>query len=228
MLDTDPMHRHLARHVAAVRPSFSLCRWRSMYHVHGSRGSTWLHNTGQRLRLVPRAASRARRRARPTGSPTSARFRGPQKKPSRLAGAELPADLVPALPALSKGFLYDQRALSQAEALAERIAPAELATLRPEVPQLGLKARLQGRPLADWAAELLDIAHAGLVRFAVADAEFGADESVHLAPLRALIERGESPAAAATCSIVNEETLLRMNGTPVLAAARAVASSPSL
>src|SRR5437868_4149219 len=41
------------------------------------------------------------------------------------------------------------------------------------------------------------------------------------------VDAADDDAAAATCSIVNEETLLSMNGTPVEAAALAVASSPS-
>lgn len=117
------------------------------------------------------------------------------KKTLELRGADsAPRDLVPALPALSKGLLYDAAARDRAEALAERIDPAAAEAARPLVAQHGLRAQLQGRPLADWAAELLDIARAGLARLALVDPRSGRDEGVYLDPLLQLVEDGQTPA----------------------------------
>jgi glutamate--cysteine ligase len=117
------------------------------------------------------------------------------KKTLELRGCDcLPRDLVPAMPALSKGLLYDAAARTRAEALAERIDPVALQAARPEIAQLGLRAQLQGRPVADWAAELLDIARAGLVRLSVIDPRSGRDEGMYLDPLVDLVQAGQSPA----------------------------------
>jgi glutamate--cysteine ligase len=117
------------------------------------------------------------------------------KKTLELRGADCqPRDLVPALPALSKGLLYDAAARDRAEALAERIDPAALEAARPLIAQQALAAPLQGRPLADWAAELLDIARAGLARLRVVDARSGRDEGLYLDPLVELVQQGETPA----------------------------------
>jgi glutamate--cysteine ligase len=117
------------------------------------------------------------------------------KKTLELRGADsLPRDLVPALPALAKGLLYDAQARAHAEALAERVDPAAAQAVRPEIAQRGLSAQLQGRPLADWAGELLDVARAGLERFALIDPRTGRDESLYLEPLSALVQHGQTPA----------------------------------
>jgi glutamate--cysteine ligase len=117
------------------------------------------------------------------------------KKTLELRSADCqPRDLVPALPALSKGLLYDAAARDRAEALAERIDPAALEAVRPLIAQHGLGAPLQGRPLADWAGELLDIARAGLARLGVVDGRHGRDEGIYLDPLVELVQNAETPA----------------------------------
>jgi glutamate--cysteine ligase len=50
-----------------------------------------------------------------------------------------------------------------------------------------------GRDAVDWAGEVLELAEAGLKRAGERN-EDGEDESALLAPLRALLERGRSPA----------------------------------
>jgi glutamate--cysteine ligase len=65
--------------------------------------------------------------------------------------------------------------------------------MRDEVPRLGLAARVGGRSLRDVARETLDVARAGLKRRARLDPA-GADESVFLAPLDAIVAEGRVPA----------------------------------
>jgi glutamate--cysteine ligase len=98
-----------------------------------------------------------------------------------------------ALPALWTGIFYDDDALARAEALASRIPPDAALAARPAIADHALAAELAGRPLSAWAADLLEIAEAGLARRAFVNAA-GKDERVHLARLRALVERGDSPA----------------------------------
>jgi glutamate--cysteine ligase len=200
-LDTDPDRTGLLPFMWSGEASFQrYVEWAldvPMFMV--KRGSRVVHNTGQSFRSFMREGFQG---TQATDADWLAHLGTlfPEvrlKKTIELRGADcLPGNLVPALPALSKGFLYDARALAAAEALAERISPGELEAARPEIARLGLKASLQGRPLSAWAGDLLDIAHAGLTRFAVSDGEFGADESVHLKPLKALVERGQTPADA--------------------------------
>lgn len=106
------------------------------------------------------------------------------------------AALLVALPALWKGLLYDEGALAAAEALASRIDYESLEAARPAIGDHGLAATLAGRPVAAWAAELLEISSDGLGRLGNLDCE-GQDERVHLAALEALVAKGESPACEA-------------------------------
>jgi glutamate--cysteine ligase len=108
-------------------------------------------------------------------------------------GDALPSHLAACLPALWTGILYDDRALSDAEALAERFAFAEIQALRRDVAKIALGARLGKRPLADVALQLIDIAKKGLGRRGRLS-ERGQDESCQLSPIASLVERGECPA----------------------------------
>ena len=58
-----------------------------------------------------------------------------------------------------------------------------------------MRAKLGGRELAAWAADLLAIAEGGLERIGHRDAA-GKDERIHLAPLRALVDGADCPADA--------------------------------
>jgi glutamate--cysteine ligase len=116
------------------------------------------------------------------------------KRTLEVRGADgQPEDTVVALPALWKGIFHDTSALAAAEALASRLHFDEVEAARPSIGHRALRARLQGRDVAAWAGDLLEIAEAGLERIADLDAE-GRDERIHLAALRALIDAGESPA----------------------------------
>lgn len=112
-----------------------------------------------------------------------------------------------ALPALLQGILYDERALDAAQALVRGLDHDAVQAARAEVPGAGLRARLAGRELAEWASELLAIAEGGLERLAHLDAD-GRDERIHLASLRALVERGATPADALLEEIDPERPLL--------------------
>ncbi|HJK97963.1 MAG TPA: glutamate-cysteine ligase family protein [Polyangiaceae bacterium LLY-WYZ-14_1] len=118
------------------------------------------------------------------------------KKTLELRGADTQeTHLLGALPAIWKGLLYDDEALDAAAQLLSRLDPAEAMASRAAIADGGLRAQLGGRELAEWAAELCEIARAGLVRLDCRDRR-GQDESVHLAPLIALVARGMTPADA--------------------------------
>jgi glutamate--cysteine ligase len=198
-LDTDPDRTGLLPFMWSARAGFeTYIEWAldvPMFLI--KRGGRVVHNTGQTFRAFLRDGFEGAHATLADWNMhlgtlfPEVRF----KKTLELRGADcLPRDLVPALPALSKGLLYDAAARDRAEALAERIDPAAAQAVRPQIAQHGLRAQLQGRPLADWAAELLDIARAGLARLALMDPHSGRDEGVHLDPLVALIQAGETPA----------------------------------
>jgi glutamate--cysteine ligase len=110
--------------------------------------------------------------------------RGNDAQPTRFAAA---------IPAIFTGVFYDDTALGEAEVLVESLTFDEMEALRKEIAKLGLKAKLRGRPLAELAEKVLGVAKAGLVRRGRRSAE-GHDETVHLAALEPLVERGECPA----------------------------------
>lgn len=103
------------------------------------------------------------------------------------------AELTCALPALWKGVLDDDEALSAAERLIAPLDPLLVQNARPEIAERGLGASLAGRPVQAWAAELLEIATAGLTRLGVENAS-GQNESIHLARIRAAVAQGKTPA----------------------------------
>jgi glutamate--cysteine ligase len=158
-----------------------------------------VHNTGQTFRAFMRDGFQGTE-ATPADWSTHLGTLFPEvrlKKTIELRGADcLPRALVPALPALAKGLLYDAAALTAADALAETISPRAALALRSQVADEGLRAVLQDRPLRDWAADVIDIARAGLQRLRVIDPETGRDESCHLEPLADLVERDLTPADA--------------------------------
>ena len=109
-------------------------------------------------------------------------------------------DLVCALPALWKGLLHDETALAKAEAITSAMTFAQAESSRGAVADHGLRAKLAGREVSEWAADVLTIAEGGLERIADRDTS-GRDERIHLAPLRALVDRGECPADVVLRSI---------------------------
>jgi len=105
----------------------------------------------------------------------------------------LPADLSCAVPALYTGFLYDETALTEAEALARTLDYATVERARPDLVTAGLSARIGSRSAADLAMSLHEISAAGLGRRARMNSR-GQDERAHLKRLLDLNQEGQSPA----------------------------------
>jgi glutamate--cysteine ligase len=101
-------------------------------------------------------------------------------------------ELAQAVPALFTGFIYDEKALAEAEALAMTFELESLEAARPALVTDALRASIAGRPARELAERLLDIALGGLSRRACLDAE-GRDERRYLDALAALVEQGRCP-----------------------------------
>lgn len=97
------------------------------------------------------------------------------------------------LPALYTGIFYDDKALSETEALTADWTPDEVGASRKEVGQKGLGARFRASTLQTFAEKLVTIAEGGLERRARLSPS-GQDERVHLAPIKELVAKGQSPA----------------------------------
>lgn len=118
------------------------------------------------------------------------------KSTIEVRGADSQAtSMVCALPALVKGLLYDELALAQAEKLIAGLDHETVAAARPAIAARALRATLAGRPLTEWAREVLAIAEGGLRRLGHLDPQ-GQDETIHLAQLRTLVAEGLCPADA--------------------------------
>jgi glutamate--cysteine ligase len=110
---------------------------------------------------------------------------------ARSADAQ-PSETTMSVPALWVGLMYDPIALDHAEALAHGFGYEAIRVARPSLIESGLRARIGARTVAELAAELLEIARAGLVRRDRLNAAHQ-DESVYLEPLMRLVHGGESP-----------------------------------
>ena len=96
-----------------------------------------------------------------------------------------------ALPAFWVGLLYDEESLAAARDLCRDWSRETRAQLRLDAAKHGLEARVQGRPLAEVARDLLALSRAGLRRRARLDAG-GSDETGFLAPLDEIARTGRS------------------------------------
>jgi len=116
------------------------------------------------------------------------------KRTIEIRGADsLPKPYFAALPALFTGILYDEAALTEADALVESITHDELDAIRPHIPFEGLRTQFRGKPLADLAQKVIDIAERGLERRAILNRE-GKDERVHLESIKVLAGSARCPA----------------------------------
>ena len=116
------------------------------------------------------------------------------KRYLEMRGADMgSAEAISALPALFVGLLYDDLALDGAWILVKDWTAAERQQLRDEVPRLGLAATIAGRSLREVARDVLALADGGLARRALRDAA-GGDETIHLASLHAIVDRGRTAA----------------------------------
>jgi len=96
------------------------------------------------------------------------------------------AELTGALLALWRGALYDAQALAEVEGLLPRLTFPEHLELHETARRDGLRGEFRGRPLAAWAAELVEIARRGLRRLDEADLPL-------LDPLAEVAASGRSP-----------------------------------
>jgi glutamate--cysteine ligase len=94
-----------------------------------------------------------------------------------------PPPLALAVPAVWKGLLYSDSALSAAAELAKRFPPAALCDLFEAVAKRGLAAEFGGRAVLAWAKEVIALAAGGLPP----------DERRFLDPVFAVLEAGKSP-----------------------------------
>ncbi|MGH6953520.1 MAG: glutamate--cysteine ligase, partial [Alphaproteobacteria bacterium] len=101
-----------------------------------------------------------------------------------------------ALPALWTGLVYDSGALDAAWDMVKDWSAEEHRALRADVPRAGLKGRLRGKALRDYARETLAIARGGLEARRRLNAA-GQDEQHFLEPLDEIVESGRSPAEVA-------------------------------
>lgn len=167
------------------------------------RGDRVVHNTGQTFRAFWQDGFEGER-ATTDDWLTHINTLFPEvrlKKTIEMRGADsVRTELVPALSALWKGLIYDDAALGALESIGGRWTHDELEAVRPAIAKDALRAKLGGREVGEWASELLGIAERGLRSIGAKDAS-GRDESIHLAPLRKLIEKGQSPADALLAEI---------------------------
>lgn len=105
-----------------------------------------------------------------------------------MRGADVgsPAMIV-AHPAFWTGLLYDDAAQKAGLELVRGWSVEEMRRLRTEVPKLGLRAEIGGRPLRDVARDAVRIAHDGL-------AARGLGEEKFLAPVEEIAETGQTQA----------------------------------
>ena len=107
----------------------------------------------------------------------------------------LPSRLGCAVSALFTGILYDEQALAEADAFARELDVDALLAARPALVKDGLAAQVGGRPMQALAERVLEIAHGGLSRRNLLNAQ-GQHEGVHLDLLTSLVQSGKTPADA--------------------------------
>lgn len=103
----------------------------------------------------------------------------------------LPPRYTLAVAALVKGLLYDEQALDQSLDLLSKELQPQLEKVTRHSWRLGLRTPVGTRTLREISLELLAVAHSGLVRQAVCNAQ-GQDESIYLQSVHELAERGQT------------------------------------
>jgi glutamate--cysteine ligase len=104
-----------------------------------------------------------------------------------------PPELMPALPALIKGFTYERDCLDAAWDLVKGWSWDERMEFYHDSHRHALAARARRFSAADLARELIAIAWEGLRRHPALN-DTGDDETIYLKPLRDLVEQGKCPA----------------------------------
>lgn len=130
------------------------------------------------------------------------------KNTIEVRGADsLPERLACALPALWTGLLYDDEALAKAEAMVGDWTFDEVEAIRPAIADEALRATFRGKPLADYAQSLLEIAEGGLRRRARLSSD-GRDETMFLAEIGRLVEKARCPADELVEGLSNDDPAL--------------------
>jgi glutamate--cysteine ligase len=104
-----------------------------------------------------------------------------------------PPELMPALAAIIKGFLYDSDCLQASSDLVKDWSWDERMQFYHDSHRYALAARARKFSAADLAKEVIQIAWEGLKRQAALN-ENGDDETIYLQPLRDLVAQGKCPA----------------------------------
>jgi glutamate--cysteine ligase len=116
------------------------------------------------------------------------------KKYLEMRGADSgPWNRICALPALWAGLLYDQTALDSATDLIAAFDQHDRNDLRNRVAKTGLHGEVAGRPLKDWAKDMLEIARLGLKNRHMVSGGL-VDERGYLDVLFDIAESGITPA----------------------------------
>ena len=97
------------------------------------------------------------------------------------------SDLVCAVPALWKGLIYNESAMSAVNDLLKNFNYFDMSYLRKILPQKGLNVKIKGHMLSDYARELVDISYNSLKTY-------NNQEEKLLEPLKVLVDKGVTPA----------------------------------
>ncbi|MCZ8182344.1 MAG: glutamate--cysteine ligase [Beijerinckiaceae bacterium] len=116
------------------------------------------------------------------------------KRYLEMRGADVGSlPVITALSAFWVGLFYDRASLDAAWDLVRGWNASERQALRDAVPKAGLHASIGGRTVLEIARETVALSRAGLARRARLDRD-GRDETVHLAPLEAILASGKNQA----------------------------------
>jgi glutamate--cysteine ligase len=106
----------------------------------------------------------------------------------------LPPSLVPSVPAIVKGLIYDSENLSKILEMTQGWNYEEHQQLKENAAKYGLQAEFYGKKLLEYAKELLEMAEKALKKNRIVNA-YGEDESIYLRSIKEFIfVRGKSPA----------------------------------
>jgi glutamate--cysteine ligase len=100
------------------------------------------------------------------------------------------SDLIPAVPALWKGIIYNDDALNACWEMVEKLSWEERLELRSLVPRYGLDTKFRNMKVGDLAKEMLSIAGQSLDN----QAALGESESIYLERAVELVNKNQSPA----------------------------------
>lgn len=103
-------------------------------------------------------------------------------------------DMICALAALTRGLFYDRTTLDDAAHMLRDVSAEQFPAALENAARWGLQADLLGKPIWEWARELMALVRSGLKRLDARNAE-GENEEVFLAPLDEIAETGKPHAA---------------------------------